>query len=294
MADLPTQFWGGWIATLTFVSLAALVWLVISVYFSPKHKDEEVSPVWDETLSEGSNPAPMWWFWFLFAALVCSVIYLMLYPGMGRFSGILKWSQGGRLAESSLVFEETYKLSRSAIVALPIEALHNDNQAMATAERIFTQHCAACHGPQAGGQANLFPNLRDADWQWGGSHAQIEESIRRGRRPMMVPWAPIIDAQGIDKLTDYVVSLNAGAGAQSDGAVLFGQYCAGCHMADGKGMQALGAPNLTDEIWLYGGERAQIHASIASGRMGVMPAFEARLDDAQIRLLTAWLTKPAE
>ena len=109
MADLPTGFWAGWIAVITIVSLIGLGWMVFSIYFSPEEGHEEAEgPVWDSNLREGSNPAPMWWFWLILAMMVVSVLYLMLYPGLGSFQGALKWSQGGRLDESIAQYEAEF------------------------------------------------------------------------------------------------------------------------------------------------------------------------------------------
>ncbi len=173
MSDMPTDFWGGWIAVLTGVSLLGLGWFVFSIFFSKSGAEESPSPVWDETLSEGNNPAPMWWFWMIFSAMIFSVVYLMLYPGMGSFSGVLKWSQGGRLEDSMLTYEQRYADQRQSIIEASFSVLQQNEDAMASARRVFDQNCSACHGPDGGGQASAFPNLMDEDWQWGNDVAII-------------------------------------------------------------------------------------------------------------------------
>ena len=289
MADMPSDFWSGWIAVITAISLIGLAWLVFSVYFSPDGHDE-VSPVWDENLSEGSNPAPMWWFWMILMFLVFSVVYLMLYPGMGSYKGALKWSQGGRLGESYALHDYEFKAARQQILDGSLESLQANPNVMRSAQGIFSRNCAACHGPEGNGQANMFPNIADESWQWGGDLAALEQTIRSGRKASMPAWSAIIGEDGVKNVTDYVQNLSS---AQPDhpGAVNYQTFCIACHGPDGKGNPALGAPDLTDSEWLYGNEVSAISHSISEGRNGEMPAFGDRLDDVQIKMLIAWLSK---
>ncbi len=291
MADMPTDFWGGWIVAITITSLLGLLWLIFSIYFSANKYEESKSPIWDETLSEGSYPAPMWWFWMILIALVVSVVYLMLYPGLGSFSGMLKWSQGGRLDQSLIHYDEKFAQMRSNIVQRSITELQNDTTIMNTAQRIFIQNCAVCHGPNGEGQADAFPNLHDADWQWGGSESEIMQTIKHGRKAAMIGWQNIIGEEGVTQLINFIKTLASGdaATATTAGGKLFQQNCVACHGMEGEGNVALGAPRLSDDVWLYGNSDAALRQTIADGRNGVMPAFEKRLDDAQIRMLVAWL-----
>ncbi len=294
MANMPTAFWSGWVITITLVSLAGLVWLVFSIYFQKKHDEEKfVSPVWDESLTEGNHPAPMWWFWLILAALVISVVYLILYPGLGAFSGVLKWSQAGRLDNSLTAYAYQFGETNKRIKQSSLQTLQQDNMLMQSAGRIFRQHCAACHGVTAVGQADAFPDLTDAAWQWGGSHNDIEHSIRHGRQAVMVPWQDVLGDEGVTALVDYVKALPTIKDASSleEGHQLFQQFCAACHGPGAKGNPALGAPDLTDSIWLYGNSEEQLRHTIALGRNGIMPAFDRRLSDAQIQLLVAWLSR---
>ena len=182
MADMPTSFWSGWIIVITLVSLLGFVWLVLSIYFSKNGAEKFESPVWDETLKEGNNPAPMWWFWMTLAALVISAAYLMLYPGLGSFSGTLKWSQGGRLDKNLTIYAYKYANTRQNVIQTPIAELQQDVELMNSARRIFNENCVACHGTHGQGQAMTFPNLMDEDWQWGDSEAAIEQTLRHGRQ----------------------------------------------------------------------------------------------------------------
>ena len=289
MADMPSDFWSGWIVVITAISLIGLAWLVFSVYFSPDGHDE-VSPVWDENLSEGSNPAPMWWFWMILMFLVFSVVYLMLYPGMGSYKGALKWSQGGRLGESYALHDYEFSAARQQIIDGSIEALQANPNIMRSAQGIFSRNCAACHGPEGKGQANMFPNITDESWQWGGDSATLEQSIRSGRKASMPAWGAIIGEDGVKNVADYVQNLSS-AQADHPGAVNFQTFCVACHGPDGKGTPALGAPDLSDGEWLYGNDLSAISHTITEGRNGEMPAFGDRLDDVQIKMLIAWLTK---
>ena len=292
MADMPTDFWGGWITVLTVVSVLGLIWLIVSIYFSKDRNEDLNSPVWDKTLSEGPRAAPMWWFWMMLFAMVFSVVYLMLYPGLGSFSGVLKWSQSGRLDESLASYNEKFQQVRENVAQSPISKLQNDPLVMNSAKRIYSQNCAVCHGPNGTGQAFTFPNLKDDDWQWGGSDTEIEHTVRHGRQAVMVGWQNVLGDEGVLQVVNYVKSLstNADSAAINEGRQLFQQYCVACHGTTGEGNTALGAPNLTDDVWLYGNSDTALRHTISLGRNGIMPAFNKRLDDAQIRMLVAWLT----
>lgn len=293
MSDLPSEFWGGWIAVVTVVSFVALGWLIFSIYFSATTPDEEMDgPTWDETLKEGSQPAPIWWFWLILSLMVATVLYLILYPGLGRYSGALKWSQGGRLEQSMRDYAVEFGGVRTLVAEAQLATLQADPAMMSSAQRIYDRQCAVCHGYDATGQAQLFPNLVDADWQWGGTPAQIEASIRQGRQAVMVGWEQLLGGRdGVERVADYVRVIGTDGGTDHPGRAQYLQFCMGCHGADGSGNPAIGAPNLADSIWLYGDSPDALYESIAVGRNGIMPAFADRLDDTQIRLLLAWLTR---
>ena len=294
MADMPADFWSGWIAVITIVSLIGLGWLIFSVYFPADAEQEETDgPVWDSNLREGSNPAPMWWFWLILALMVFSVIYLMLYPGLGSYQGALKWSQGGRLNESLAQYEAEFGGIRKLVAQAQVETLQADPAIMASAQRVFDRNCAVCHGYDAAGQASYFPDLTDSEWQWGGSQAQIEQSIRSGRNALMVGWEQVLGANGVTQVADYISVLGTGVGvvAGDPGQTQYNQFCIACHGPDGGGNIALGAPSLVDDVWLYGSSSEALVHTIASGRAGVMPAFGERLDDTQVKMLVALLTR---
>ena len=294
MTNLPSDFWSGWIAVITVVSLLGLTWLVFSVYFSRSKDDAVAHQVWDETLREGAAAAPLWWFWLIVALLAFSVIYLILYPGLGSYRGVLEWTQGGRVAESQARYEREFGAARAAIAAADVADLRLDAAVVSSGASVFRNHCSACHGENAGGQADLFPDLTDRAWQWGGEPQQIELTIAAGRQAVMPPWQAVLGDEGVAQVADYVLGMSragAAAGAPSAGQQHYATYCSACHGPDGSGLAALGAPALNDDSWLYGGTAGSVRESIANGRSGVMPAFAGRLDAAQIKMLVAWLRR---
>ena len=296
MADMPSQFWAGWIVVITVTSFIALIWLVRDVYRGGAEEDDTEDQVWDETLREGARPAPIWWFWFILALMSVSVIYVMLYPGLGTYKGVLRWSQGSRITERFADYDSQFGAERKRLQGLPLAALADDDAAMQSAWRVFNNNCTSCHGRNAAGQAFLFPDLTDEAWQWGGDETQLVETIRSGRQAAMPAWEAVIGKPGVEKVADYVLELSAGgtpSAATEEGGVIFQQYCAACHGPTGSGQPLLGAPALNDAAWLYGGERAQVVRTISEARNGQMPAFGSRLDETEIRLLAAWLTAGA-
>jgi cytochrome c oxidase cbb3-type subunit 3 len=293
MADLPAEFWSGWIVVLVVTSFAGLAWLVLSVYLQTPAEHAGEDPVWDETLREGNSPAPIWWFWLILSFMVFSVIYLMLYPGLGSYAGALKWSQGGQLEDHQQQFMSEFAKVRADLQQQSLAELAANRVAMDAAENLFRGNCAACHGAEASGQANLFPNLRDADWQWGGEPAQIEQTIRNGRTAVMVPWQAALGDEGVRDAAAFVQAMAAGEAVEGlPGQAQFMQFCFACHGPTGDGNPLLGAPRLNDTTWLYGGSLDALTHSISIGRNGQMPAFADRLDDLQIKLLVAWLSRP--
>ena len=292
MAELPTGFWGGWIAVLTLVSLAGLAWFALSVYHA-KVDEQHEGPVWDGNLREDANPVPVWWFWLLLSMLIVSVIYLMLYPGLGPYRGMLKWSSGARIAQSESLYRAEFGEKRQTIADGGLRTLHADSSVMASAKRVYDRNCAVCHGYDATGQASLFPDLTDNVWQWGGTPDQIEYTIRNGRNAVMPSWSNALGEDGVKNVADYVLAMGTDGGQEHAGRAQYDQMCSACHGVTGEGTAALGAPNLTDDVWLYGASAEAIQQSIADGRTGVMPAFGERLDNTQVRLLVALLTENA-
>lgn len=292
MADMPSDFWSGYIAAITVVSLIGLAWLVYDLYFRAGRREEVTDHVWDGNLREGNRPAPLWWFWLIFALLAISVVYLILYPGLGAYSGVLNWSQSSELASVREDYESRFGPRRAEIRDAELADVRQDSAALRSGWHLFNVHCAACHGRDADGQANLFPDLNDPVWQWGGSESQLRQTIAQGRQAVMPPWQDALGDDGVAAVAEYVRALADGEADREDLAdarMQYQTYCSACHGADGSGSEALGGSALDDDVWLYGGSPDAIRTSIAEGRTGVMPAFGERLDDTQIRLLVAWL-----
>jgi cytochrome c oxidase cbb3-type subunit III len=297
MANMPNDFWSGWIIVLSVVGFLSLLWLVYNIYFANNQvtplSSAHAAPVWDDDLQEGDHPAPMWWFWMILAAMVFSVMYLMLYPGLGSFAGALGWSQPGQLHQHQALATERVAPKQEYVQRAGYEVLANDPVAMNSAERLFIDNCAACHGRDALGQANSYPNLRDGDWLWGGTPEQIEQTIRNGRNAVMVSWQPILGDSGVNDVANYVVHMRSPEAETLPGKAVYSQYCIACHGLDGSGNPLLGAPRLNDDIWLYGGSEEVVRTTVAGGRNGQMPAFATRFSDNEIKLLVAWLLRGA-
>jgi cytochrome c oxidase cbb3-type subunit 3 len=158
-------------------------------------------------------------------------------------------------------------------------------------QRLFLTYCIQCHGSDAGGRPG-YPNLTDKNWLWGGTPEAIKASITNGRTAVMPAWEPVIGADGVEQVTEYVQSLSGrkvDEAMAAKGKDIFTTNCAACHMPDGTGMQALGAPNLTDTTWLYGGSEGVIRQTIKAGRNGKMPAHKELLGEDKIHLLAAYV-----
>ena len=289
-----SSFWSLYIVLLTGANIAAAWWLI---RWTAKPRKGEVAAtettghVWDENLTEYNKPMPRWWLYLFYLSIIFAVIYLILYPGLGNFRGLLGWTQVNAYERQMAQAEKTYGPIFQKYGATDLIALSQDPEAMGTASRLFANNCAACHGSDARGGPG-FPNLTDGDWLYGGSPETIRESILKGRGGLMPPLGAALGEEGIAEVTQYVLSLSgrpsnpvqAAAGQQK-----FAMLCAACHGPEGKGTPALGAPNLTDNIWLYGGSADTIAQTIRDGRQGRMPAHEALLGPDRVHLLAAYV-----
>lgn len=289
-----SSFWSLYIVLLTGANIAAAWWLIRWTARPRKGEvaaTETTGHVWDEDLTEYNKPMPRWWLYLFYLSIVFAIIYLILYPGMGNFRGLLGWTQVNAYETQMTQAEQTYGPIYRQYGATDLVALSNNPEAMDTASRLFANNCAACHGSDARGGPG-FPNLTDGDWLYGGSPETIRESILKGRGGMMPPLGAGLGEDGIREVTQYVLSLGgrpsnpvqAAAGQQK-----FAMLCAACHGPDGKGTPALGAPNLTDTVWLYGGSADTIAQTIRDGRQGRMPAHETLLGPDRAHLLSAYV-----
>jgi cytochrome c oxidase cbb3-type subunit III len=242
-------------------------------------------------IQEYDNPLPAWWFYMFVLTIVWGVGYLVIYPGMGNFPGLLSWTQLGQHEREVAAADERFRAMRDRYLAMPIEEIAGDPAVRKMGMRMFASNCAQCHGADAKGSYG-FPNLADGDWIYGGRPADIKTSITQGRQAAMPAWGSIISEQGVTDVTAYLLSIN-GRGtddAQAKaGAQVFQTYCVACHGAEATGNTAMGAPNLKDGIWLYGGSAEQISHTLRAGRNGVMPAFKDVLSDDKIHILAAYV-----
>lgn len=292
--DMDT-FWSLWIILLTTINMVLILWVLfanrkvaISDDLDPENRT--TGHVHDG-IEEYDNPLPRWWFMMFVATIIFAVVYLIFYPGMGSWKGLWGWTSANELQQEQEKALAQYKNSYGIYSQMPVTELALEPRAMKMAQRIFANNCAVCHGAVGVGFLG-YPNLTDKDWLWGGSPEQIKETLVNGRQAAMPAWGSIIGEQGIAEVTQYVLGLS---GAEHDknqavaGEKIYLQNCSACHGADGKGLHAVGAPNLTDDIWLYGGSPENIRASLRNGRNGVMPAQKGRLREDKIHLLTAYV-----
>jgi len=301
MSDFTSEFWYYWIAGVTLISILAcfvLLWYSTKVKVA-SNKDNSTGHVWDEDIVELDNPLPKWWVYLFVVTLLFALIYGLLYPMFGKFPGLLGWTSAGQyqaekqanLAEVAPKFE--------AFAQKSVQELAADPAAMQIGESLFMNNCAVCHAADARGSLT-FPNLTDKDWIWGGDAEAITASITQGRMAVMPPMAAAVGtAEDVTNVAHYVLSLS---GAPHDsvraaaGKANFAS-CIACHGAEGKGNTAIGAPNLTDDIWLHGFGVDAVVRSINDGITNIMPPQNVLLSEQQIHVLTAYVwglsNKPA-
>jgi cytochrome c oxidase cbb3-type subunit III len=292
MSDFFHVGWSIFVAAGTILGLIFCVaLLVIASRRKVMANDNSTGHIWDEDLKEMNNPLPRWWVGLFILTVVFAVIYLILYPGLGSKSGILNWSSADQYRAETERARASMAPVFAKFTSMPAEELAKDTQAMAIGERLFANNCAQCHGSDARGSKG-FPNLTDGDWMYGGTLDKIKETITGGRQGNMPPMAAAVGtAEDVKNVANYVLSLSGSA--HNSVAAQLGKpkfaACAACHGADGKGQQALGAPNLTDKVWLHGwGEQAIINI-INNGKLNVMPAQAPRLSAEQIHVLGAYV-----
>ena len=294
MADFTSSFWNWFIIVPTVGGIIACFLIIrwLSTDISPDEEGKEMDHRWDGDLVELNNPLPRWWLNMFYITLYFSIGYLILYPGLGTFKGLLGWTSTGQYEREIDIADAKYGPLFKKFQEMPIVAVAADPEARRMGERLFVNYCATCHGSDARG-ARGFPNLRDNDWLYGGDPDVIEQTILDGRSGVMPAWKDALGGDaGVADATEYVFSLsgrNVDQAAAERGGEKFEMLCVACHGADGTGNQALGAPNLTDNIWLYGGSRKQVMDSIAKGRMGVMPPHREFLGEDKAHLLAAYV-----
>lgn len=290
-----SAFWSTWVTVITLTVILGCTWLLFATRKSQKFNEtteEKVGHSFDG-IEEYDNPLPKWWFQLFLGTVIFGLVYLALYPGLGSYKGLLGWSSAGQWEEEMAHAEENYRPVFAKFAALSVEDLQKEENALGLkmGQRMFANNCSVCHGTAATG-AHGFPNLTDSDWLYGGEPATINTTISEGRIGGMPPWGAVLGEEGVRDMTSYVQSLSGiehDADAAARAKPQFAALCQACHMPGGTGMHALGAPNLTDNVWLYGGSFEKIAHTIRTGRNGVMPAHKNLLSDDKIHLITAYV-----
>jgi cytochrome c oxidase cbb3-type subunit 3 len=295
MSDFVHDGWSLYIAIITLASLVAcavLLKMMSTRKMAPGEKPGTTGHVWDEDLQEWHNPLPSWWMWLFYITIVFALVYLILYPGLGSYKGYLGWTSTGQYQDEQKQAAATYGPIIDKFLKQDVQTVAANPEAREIGQRLFLNYCAQCHGSDAGGSKG-YPNLRDNDWLYGGTPEAIKTTLLNGRNGAMPPMgAAVGGAEEVRDVAHFVLSLS---GRTHDslraqrGKPKFAATCAACHGADGKGNQQIGAPNLTDDIWLHGGTEAVITETIVKGRMNQMPAHKDFLDEGKIHLLSAYV-----
>jgi cytochrome c oxidase cbb3-type subunit 3 len=303
MSDFTSGFWSVYVAFITLAGIAGCAWLLmVNARARKAAKDAggtaTTGHMWDGDLTEYNNPLPAWWRNLFWITIVFALGYLVLFPGLGSMKGVLGWTSTGAYEKERTDADARTAPLFARFAATPVEKLAGDAEARALGERLFLTYCSQCHGSAALG-AKGIPNLTDRDWLYGGDPATIEATIGGGRLGVMPALGATLGTDNTRNVAAYVRSLS---GLPHDslraqlGKPVFAQSCAACHGPDGKGNTAVGAPNLTDDVWLYGSTEAAILEGIDNGRhMNVspgtlaMPSFKDTLGEQKIHLLAAYV-----
>lgn len=315
-----SSFWSIWISVLSLIVIAGcfLLLRVCSKNTTDVKEGESMGHSFDG-IEELNNPLPKWWSYMFYITIVFGLVYLALFPGLGNYKGLLNWTSSnqsigtekGIKADSAAAIElaakegmyvqydqevkhanEKYGPIFAAYLATPLEELVKNQEALKVGGRLFLQNCAQCHGSDARGSKG-FPNLTDSDWLYGGDLATIKTTIMNGRHGMMPPKGGLpIDDSEIAGLAEYVIKLSGREHDEKLAALGQGSFmkgCFACHGMDAKGNKLMGAPNLTDDVWLYGGSRGVIEETIKHGRAGVMPAWKDVLGEEKVHVIAAYV-----
>jgi len=286
-----TSVWSIWVIALTVVSFVLMIWILFANRKRGQGDPEKTTGHNYDGIEEYDNPLPAWWFYMFVITIVWGIFYLIAYPGLGNFKGLLGWTQLDQYRSEVDAAEERFRAMRDRYLALPVEEIAEDPAVRKMGMRMFGNNCAQCHGADARGSYG-FPNLTDDNWLYGGTPQAIKTSIVDGRQAAMPAWESVIGEDGVAATTAYVLGLSGrdtDEALQAEGEEVYKTYCVACHGADGSGNTALGAPNLQNGIWLYGGTPEQVAHSIRAGRNGVMPAHGELLGEDKIHILTAYV-----
>jgi len=304
MSDFTSGFWNIYVIVLTIASILACGWLLMAmskargVPAAGKTTTDTTGHVWDGDLAEYNNPLPKWWSNLFWITIVFALVYLALYPGLGTFQGILGWTSRGAYASEKQSIDATVEPLFAKYRSMDLRKVAADPEAHAMGERLFLNYCSQCHGSSAQGGIG-FPNLTDKEWLYGGDPETIEQSITNGRMGVMPALGASLGPEGVKDVVAYVRSLSNlphDKLAAQLGKPLFAQNCAACHGAEGKGTAAVGAPDLTNDIWLYGSSEATIaeginrgrHLNVSEGTLA-MPTFKDMLGEGKVHVLAAYV-----
>jgi len=292
-------FWNAWIIVLVVANVVFAVWLMFtSARQVPTPKDnadvDTTGHVWDGDLAEYNNPLPRWWLYGFYISVLFSGVYLALYPGLGSFAGTLGWTSHQQYAEQDSEVEATLAKTLGRFDGQELRTLAKDPEAMKIAHNLFAANCAMCHGSDAQG-AKGFPNLTATNLTWGRTPEQIQATIANGRMGVMPAWQAALGENGVKAVANYVMTLSHRPAHDpalvATGKATFETICAACHGATGTGNELLGAPNLADEVWIYGGNYDTLVETIGQGRNNQMPAHLERLGERRVRLLAAYVLR---
>ncbi|SDL29805.1 cytochrome c oxidase cbb3-type subunit 3 [Modicisalibacter muralis] len=296
--DSLSGFWSAWVIVITLGTIVFCWWLLFANRKTDKQPNAdgnvETTGHSADGIDEFDNPLPRWWFMLFIGTIVFAVGYLLLYPGLGNFKGVLGWTQEGQWEEEIAYAQQQYAPIFDQYGEIPVPELAQDGQAMQVAERIFLNNCAVCHGSNAQGGYG-FPNLTDNDWLYGGAPQDIIATITNGRNGLMPSWQQL-GGTNLRNVANYVVSLSGAehdAELAKEGEAIFDSACVACHGLDATGNQALGAPNLTDATWLYrqpGQETLDaVLETLRNGRNGHMPSQIAYIGENKVHLVAAYV-----
>jgi cytochrome c oxidase cbb3-type subunit III len=295
MDDFTSSFWGYFIAAVSLGGIFYCAYLLASqmkVKLKKGEKAQVTDHVWDGDLQEYNNPLPGWWVGMFILTIIFALVYLALYPGLVAFGNLKNWSAVGQYKTEVAKVEKKTNVLYAKYTALPIPEVAKSPEAIAMGKNLFQTYCVQCHGSDARG-AKGFPNLTDGDWLYGGTPEKIEETIRLGRHGQMPPFGAVFGEEKVRDVANYVMKLSGNTSFNNvraeRGANTFSQVCVACHGTDGKGNKDIGAPNLTDNVWLYGGSENTIIETVTNGRNNVMPAWKEFLGDGKVHLLAAYV-----
>ncbi len=291
MSSMMTSPAALFVVVLTVLNILACLWLIwwTARRRAPVEADT-TGHEWDG-IQEYNNPMPRWWLGLFIITIIFGFIYLALYPGLGNYAGSNGWTSDKQLEQDQARTQAAFEARFGAIAKQDIVTLAGNTTAMTSASNLFANNCAVCHGSDARGTKG-FPNLTDDDWMWGGTPEKILETISGGRKGVMPGWVAVLGKQGVEEASAYALSLS-GRKVPSEwiesGKQRFTTICAACHGVDGKGNQALGAPNLTDKTWIYGSSMDTIRETVTNGRNNEMPAHLPLLGETKVRMLAAYV-----